>query len=139
MSLIFRFAIATGRASSDPVRDLSEALKPRHKKHHAAITDPKEAAKLLIAIDGFEGTIVVKTALSLSALLFQRPCEICHMEWQETIGSTIDGSCRVQKWKWDSITSCRSPLRPGSYSLRSMGIPDGAGTSSPALEAPVGH
>ena len=83
MGLIFRFAIATGRASTDPVRDLSEALKPRHKKHHAAITDPREAAKLLIAIDGFEGTIVVKTALSLSALLFQRPGEIRHMEWQE--------------------------------------------------------
>ena len=83
MGLIFRFAIATGKASNDPTRDLSEALKPRRKKHHAAITDPKEAAKLLIAIDRFEGTIVVKSALSLSALLFQRPGEIRHMEWQE--------------------------------------------------------
>ncbi|MFL2837581.1 MAG: tyrosine-type recombinase/integrase [Pseudohongiellaceae bacterium] len=50
--------------------------------HKLTVADVK-AAKLLIAIDGFEGTIVVKTALSLSALLFQRPGEIRHMEWQE--------------------------------------------------------
>ena len=35
------------------------------------------------AIDGYRGTLVVKTALSLSALLFQRPGEIRHMEWVE--------------------------------------------------------
>jgi integrase len=35
------------------------------------------------AIDVFNGTLVVKTALQLSALLFQRPGEIRHMEWTE--------------------------------------------------------
>tara|TARA_B100000959_G_scaffold256930_1_gene290580 strand:- start:224 stop:1414 length:1191 start_codon:yes stop_codon:yes gene_type:complete len=81
--LIFRYAIATGRAKTDPTRDLGGVLKARTKKHHAAITDPKEVGRLMVAIDGFEGTIVVKTALRLSALLFQRPGEIRHMEWQE--------------------------------------------------------
>lgn len=80
---IFRYGVATGRAERDPSQDLTGALKARNKKHHASITDPKEVGKLLVAIDGFEGTLVVKTALKLSPLLFQRPGEIRHMEWSE--------------------------------------------------------
>ena len=69
---------------SDPSRDLTGALKPRRKKkHHAAITDPAELSRLLVAMDAFTGTPVVKTALLLSPLLFQRPGEIRGMEWAE--------------------------------------------------------
>ena len=39
-SLIFRYAIATGRAERDPTADLKGALKIKKVKHHAAITDP---------------------------------------------------------------------------------------------------
>jgi integrase len=53
------------------------------KTHLAAITDPKEVAKLLQAIDGFIGTPTVKAALQLSPLLFCRPGELRHMEWAE--------------------------------------------------------
>ena len=35
------------------------------------------------AMDGYQGTLVVRTALRLSAMLFQRPGEIRHMEWVE--------------------------------------------------------
>lgn len=81
---IFRYAVATGRADRDPGGDLKGALKPRRKKkHHAAITNPAEVGRLLLAIDGFQGTTVVKTALLLSPLLFQRPGEIRAMEWSE--------------------------------------------------------
>ena len=81
---VFRFAVATGRAERDPSADLKGALKPKgQKKHHAAITDPQELGRLLLAIDGFEGTPTVKTALMLSPLLFQRPGEIRAMEWTE--------------------------------------------------------
>jgi integrase len=82
--LIFRYAVATGRAESDPSRDLTGALIPKRRtRHHASITDPKLIGKLLRAIDTFEGTLVVKTALKLSPMLFQRPGEIRHMEWSE--------------------------------------------------------
>jgi integrase len=37
----------------------------------------------LVAIDSYQGTPGVKAALQLSALLFQRPGEIRHMEWDE--------------------------------------------------------
>jgi integrase len=73
---IFRFAVATGRCERDPSADLKGALKSRKKKHHAAITDPTQVGKLLVAIDAFQGTPAVKAALQLSALFFQRPGEI---------------------------------------------------------------
>ncbi len=80
---VFRYAIATGRAERDPSADLKGALTPRRQKHNAAITDPVEVGKLMVAIDSFQGTPAVKAALQLSALLFQRPGEIRSMEWSE--------------------------------------------------------
>jgi integrase len=80
---VFRYGVATGRCARDPSGDLRGALPARNKKHYAAITDPAQVGKLLVAIDGFEGTPTVKTALQLSPLLFQRPGEIRAMEWAE--------------------------------------------------------
>lgn len=80
---VFRFAVATGRCERDPSADLKGALKSRKKTHHAAITDPVQVGALLLAMDDFQGTPVVKTALQLSPLLFQRPGEIRAMEWAE--------------------------------------------------------
>lgn len=80
---IFRYGVATGRAERDPSADLKGALKNPDKKHLASITDPAEVGRLILAIDGFRGTPVVRAALRLSPLLFQRPGEIRHMEWTE--------------------------------------------------------
>ena len=81
---VFRYAVVTGRVESDPSRDLTGALKPRRKKkHYAAITDPAKVGPLLVAMDNFQGSLVVKTALLLSPLLFQRPGEVRAMEWGE--------------------------------------------------------
>ena len=82
-SLVFRYAIATGRADRDPSQDLAGALKPSTKKHFAAITEPSAVGRLMVAIDGFEGTATVKAALRLSPLVFGRPGEVRHMEWME--------------------------------------------------------
>ena len=80
---IFRYAVATGRAERDPSRDLTGALRQRKVRHLAAITDPVEVGKLMLALGVYQGSLVVKTALKISALLFQRPGEIRHMEWTE--------------------------------------------------------
>lgn len=80
---VFRYAIATGRAERDPAADLKGAMKPYKGKHLAAITDPKEVAPLLRAIDGYEGSFVVKCALQLAPLLFVRPGELRQAEWSE--------------------------------------------------------
>jgi integrase len=80
---VFRYAVQTGRAERDLSHDLKGALTTPKVKHFAAITEPAALGKLLLAMDGYTGTPEVKTALQLSALLFQRPNEIRHMEWAE--------------------------------------------------------
>ncbi|MEH6552425.1 MAG: integrase arm-type DNA-binding domain-containing protein [Pseudomonadales bacterium] len=80
---ILRYAVATGRAERDPSNDLKGALQSPKKTHLAAITDPKEAGKLLLAIDGYQGTASVMAALKLSPIVFCRPGELRHMEWTE--------------------------------------------------------
>ena len=81
--LIYRYAVATGRVERDISADLSGALKTTTTKHFASITNPKEVAKLLIAIDQYTGTPVVHAALKLSPLFFCRPGELRHLEWSE--------------------------------------------------------
>ena len=80
---IFRYASATGRIERDPSADLKGALQLRTKTHLAAIVDPKEVGKLLVAIDSYQGTTSVMAALKLSPLLFCRPGELRQMEWTE--------------------------------------------------------
>jgi integrase len=80
---IFRYAVATGRAERDPTGDIKGALQNATTRHNPAVIDPPGVGRLMLAIDGFQGTPVVKAALQLSALLFQRPGEIRAMEWAE--------------------------------------------------------
>lgn len=80
---VFRYAVGSGRAERDITQDLRDQLKTPTKKHLAAITEPKEVGKLLIAIDGYSGTPTVKAALLLSPLLFCRPGELRQLEWSE--------------------------------------------------------
>lgn len=89
-SQVFRFAIANQFAKSDPTRDLRGALTSHKAKHHAAILEPAKAGELLRAIDGYQGSPVVRVALQLSALLFVRPGELRHAEWSE-----LDWEARV--------------------------------------------
>ena len=99
---IFRYAIATGLCERDVSADLKGALKDKPKtEHRAAITDPNELGRLMIAIDGYEGTPVVCSALKISALLFQRPGEIRRMEWTEISWEEEIWSIPAEKMKMD--------------------------------------
>lgn len=80
---IFKYAIATGRAFNNPSRDIGIALKPHQVKHFSSITEPRKIGKLMLAMDSYDGGIVVKTALHLSAYIFCRPIEIRRLEWKE--------------------------------------------------------
>lgn len=79
--MVFRYAIATGRAENDPTVSLAGALAPTTTKHFASITDPDEVAKLLRAIYCYQGSPIVAVALKLSALLFVRPGELRAARW----------------------------------------------------------
>ncbi len=80
---IFRYSIATGRATRDTAADLRGALPPVKEKHHASITDPKLIGKLLHNIDGYQGSFVTRCALQISPLVFLRPGELRKAEWVE--------------------------------------------------------
>jgi len=80
---VFRFAMASGRAATDPTIALQGALASPPHKHRAAITDPKGFGALLRAIDGFDGQPQTIAALKLMPLAFPRPGELRAAEWQE--------------------------------------------------------
>jgi integrase len=80
---IFRYAIATGRATRDMTLDLRGALAPVVTKNHPALTDPDEIGQLLLAIDGYQGHPSTEVALKLAPLVFVRPGELRRAEWTE--------------------------------------------------------
>ena len=79
----FRYAIATGRAVSDPTSALRGALTAPVVQHRAAIVEPVPFGALLRAIDGYDGTSEVRIALQLLALTFTRPGELRLAAWKE--------------------------------------------------------
>ena len=89
-SRVFRYAIATARATSDPAALLQGAISAPVRKHHAAIVDPTEVGKLLRAIVTYDGQPVTRIALLLNPHVFVRPGELRHAEWSE-----IDWQARV--------------------------------------------
>ncbi|WP_193166126.1 tyrosine-type recombinase/integrase [Microbulbifer hainanensis] len=82
-SMVFRFAIAGGRATNDPAAVVGGQLQPTRTKHFPTITQPAEVGKLLAAIDSYQGSPTVRAALKLSPLLFCRPGELRALEWAE--------------------------------------------------------
>ena len=68
-------------------RNITEGLKgrltPYRGKSFAAIVDPLRMGELLRAIKRYKGGPVVRTALQLAPLLYQRPGNLANMEWAE--------------------------------------------------------
>lgn len=80
---IFRYAVATSRASADPSALLRGALVAPKVKHHSAILEPKAVGELLRAIDGYSGQPLTCLALKLTPHVFVRPGELRRAEWKE--------------------------------------------------------
>lgn len=118
---VFRYAVATGRAERDPTSDLRGALPPTREKHMAAITDPVEVGALLRAIDAFRGTLIVQSALKLSALVFVRPGELRQAEWAEIDldkGEWNIPANRMKGWARKGITTPHLvPLAPQAVAI----------------------
>lgn len=111
---VFRYAVSTGRAERDQAADLRGALPAVKSVHHAAITEPAEVAKLLLAMDGYQGTLVVRCAFLLAPLVFVRPGELRQAEWQE-----ID----LEQALW-TIPAQRSDTEDGRrVTAMKMGVP----------------
>ncbi len=80
---VWSYGVATGRVQANITTDLKGALTPYRGTHFAAITDPDELGKLLRAIRAYKGGLIVRAALQLAPILFQRPGELRAAEWAE--------------------------------------------------------
>lgn len=80
---IFRFAMATGRATADPTYALQGALISPKTTHRAAIVEAKPAGQLMRDIDSYGGQFATLSALKLAPHVFVRPGELRTAEWGE--------------------------------------------------------
>lgn len=76
-------AVATGRAELDITPSIKKALKPHIRENLPAIIDPVELGELLRASDAYKGGPIVRAALKMAALLFQRPGNLRTMRWAD--------------------------------------------------------
>lgn len=80
---VFRFAVQTSRAESDPTGALRGALVTPTVTPRSAIVAPKAFGALLRAIEDYQGALETRAALELLALTFVRPGELRAAEWAE--------------------------------------------------------
>ena len=80
---VFRYAIATGRATNNPAADLVGALEQPKTKHLASVTDPTKIGELLRSMHAYKGSPVTVAALRLAPLLFVRPGELRKARWAD--------------------------------------------------------
>jgi integrase len=73
---VFRYAIVTLRATSDPTTATHGALLAPQVQHRAAITDEWRLGALMRSIDEFDGWPSLRAALQFLALTFARPGEV---------------------------------------------------------------
>ena len=79
---VFQYAIATGRAESDPSRDLDGALKTPQHKNYAAL-GAAELPEFLGKLEAYDGHLQTRLALRFLALTFVRTGELRAAEWTE--------------------------------------------------------
>ena len=100
---VFRYAVATGRIDRDITPDLRGALPPAKGEHFAAITEPKQVAELLRAIDSYQGSLSAISALKLAPMVFVRPGELRAAEWEHINFDTKEWRYFVTKTQVEHI------------------------------------
>lgn len=79
---IYRLAIVTGRATTNPVSDIGVALLPSKNKNHPHVSG-EELPGLLKALSAYEGSKLVRAGLKLLVLTGARPGELRCAAWSE--------------------------------------------------------
>ncbi|MGX5731938.1 tyrosine-type recombinase/integrase [Pseudoxanthomonas beigongshangi] len=105
---IFKYAIATGRAQSNPAADLTGALEQVQTKHFPSLTDPSAIGELLRALHGYTGSVVTRAALKLAPLVFVRPGELRHATWADIDLDAAEWRYEVTKTKTQHIVPLSS-------------------------------
>lgn len=103
--MVFRYAIATGRAKRNPAADLVGALQSPKVQHFASLTDPADVALLLRAIHGYQGSPQVMAAMKLAPLVFVRPGELRTARW-------ADIDLDAAEWRYTASKTSQSHIVP---------------------------
>ena len=82
---IFKFAkiSAIPGVLTNPAEGLGQVLKQPQTKSMSAILDPAILGRLLVDIDSYSGTFIVRCALQLAPMLFVRPGELRNAKWKD--------------------------------------------------------
>ena len=80
---VFSYAVVLRLCVFNPASELRRELVQVKQKPFPHITDPKEIGELLRRIDGYSGTIQVRTLLQISPYVFTRPSELRLIKWAE--------------------------------------------------------
>jgi integrase len=83
LSAVFVYAIASGRAETDPAAIVQKAMKPVKTGRQPAITDLEQARQILRRADATPASPVTKLALRLLALTSLRPGTLITTPWTE--------------------------------------------------------
>jgi integrase len=78
---VFKYGIATGKCVRSIAPDIGDGLKKVIVEHLAAVTEPDDIGTLMGAIADYDGQAIIRGALMLSALTFQRPGKVRAAEW----------------------------------------------------------
>jgi integrase len=82
---VFRLAIATLRAETDPTYSLRGAIAAPVVTHRAAITDEAQLGILMASLDEYDGWPTLKYAIQYLALTMVRPGEVRYMRRNEVM------------------------------------------------------
>lgn len=80
---VWKFAVASGYAERDITGDIKKALKPHLKQNLPAITEPSALRELLLASKAYRGGAIMRVALRMACILFQRPGNLRTMRWKD--------------------------------------------------------
>lgn len=82
ISAVFRWAVITLRAKTDPTISMKGVLKKRETKHHP-ILETSELPAFLQAVDDYQGFFTIQLALQLLILTLSRSNEVLQAAWCE--------------------------------------------------------
>ena len=117
-------------------RNITEGLKarltPYRGKNFAAIVEPKRFGELLRSIQNYKGGRIVRTALQLAPLLYQRPGNLRMMEWAE-----ID--LEAGTWTIPSAKMKRTKAEKENGEAHTVPLPTQAVAMLKAIQPLTGH
>jgi len=110
---VFQFAIAEGKATSNPAADVGKALKPRPKVQHMATVKASETTDLVKKIATYDGEPITRIALQFVFHTFVRTNELRLGVWSEIEGDIW----RIPKERMKMGREHVVPLTPQTLAL----------------------